>query len=107
PMFLPQLVDGLRPDRERAGDEVIQKDAETVDVGGLAGGRAIEEFRRDVERRPREIRQPAPPAGVDLAAGAEVHQDDAAAVFTADISGLHVALEEPRRMECRQGTTQV
>src|SRR5215207_3306903 len=58
----------------RAGDEVIEQDAETVHVAANRGLLPPQHLRREIEWRAGQIRRCVV---IELSAGAEVHQHDA------------------------------
>ena len=86
---------------------MIQQHTEAIEIRPLAGRRAVENLRREVQRRSGEIGQRVPPGPIDFASGPKVHQDDASAVFAHDVLCLDVAMDEAGRVKRRQRAAQV
>jgi hypothetical protein len=87
-----QLIDRSCGDGELAGDEVKQQHAEAVQIALHRCGLPREHFRREVQRRPGDLRA----AGVSLQflARSEIHQDGAPAALTQDVLRLHVTVQQ-------------
>ena len=88
------------------GHEVIQEHAEAIDVAGDGGGLTVENFGRQIERSPDQPRFRQQVIRPDLA-GAEIHQDDAAAGFAHDVVRFDIAMEEARLVHGRDGATDI
>ncbi len=95
----PHFFERARGDRHLARHQAIEQDADAVDVG--AGGRfaAREQLRRHVERRAREIGNRRLARQSLLAAGAEVHQHDAAVAVAHHVVGFDVAVQQARAVD--------
>ena len=93
---------GLRCDRERPGDEMEQQDAGAVDVAARRSGLAVEDLRRQVQRRASEAAAGGF-VGLHVVAGTEVHQHGAPAGGPHHVLGLDVAVDEPGAVHRRQG----
>ena len=86
--------------------EVENQDAKAVDVRHHRRGSAAEELRGQIEGRSGDlVLRRDPPR--QLGAGAEVHEDDASAFLAHDVLALHVAVQEPRTVDRRQGLTEI
>ena len=84
--------------REAAGDEAEQQDADAVDVGLRRRRAAREQLGRHVERRAGEIRDRGLVGQLADAAGAEVHQHHAAAAIAHHVLRLDVAMQQAGRV---------
>ncbi len=89
-----QVVDRLCDDRIVRRHQVIEQDADGVDVAAHGRGLAGEHFRRHVERRARDVGTARVFERARFAARAEVHQDDAPGLLAHHVAGLHVAVDE-------------
>jgi hypothetical protein len=91
--------------REFAGHEIEQEHAHAVEIRLDRRGLAFENLGREIQRRAHEPRGAA--AAAQLLAGAEVHDDDASALFAHDVLGFDVAMEQAHRVDRRQRRTDV
>ena len=82
------------------------QDAKAVDVRHRRRRSSEEQLRGQIERRSGDLVLRRDPPG-QLGAGAEVHEDDAAAVLAHDVLALHVAVQEARTVHRRQGLTEI
>ena len=92
-------------DRIGAGRQPVEQHAEAVEIAPDGCRTAGENFRREIERRSRHLLAVA--LGLEIAAGAEVHQHDSSALFAHHIGGLDVAMHEPGCVNRREGAAQV
>jgi hypothetical protein len=99
----PQLVEILRRGRIGGREQVKEQDAEAVDVAPRGGRFARQDFRRQVERRPRN-REGIGPLHT---ARAEIHEHQAALVLTHHVLGLDVAVHQTRGVDGRQRAAQI
>ena len=85
------ITQASRLDWVRAGHQVVEKDAETVDIALHGGLSAAKNLRRQIEGRPGEIR-----GGVvrELASRAKVHQHGPAVFSQHHVLGLDVTMEQ-------------
>ena len=109
-MLPGQIGPALRLDREAAGDQAVQDDAEAVDVRRGGGGTIAQDVLRSHEQRSARglvgADGPGPVAGA-LGDAAEIHQDDAAALLPHDVGRLDVAVDETGGVHGRQGPAEV
>ena len=92
-------------------DEMEQQYAKAVHIGRFRASRTGKYFRREIERRAREV------AGssdvhrqhvlIEIFPGAEVHEDRPATFLAHDVVRLDVAVQKSRAMNRRDRTTQV
>ena len=80
-----------------------EQDANTVNIAARRGRRARQGLGREIHRGSGDVRRDR----ALRAAGAEVHQHQAAAVFAHDVLRLDVAVHEPRRMNGRERAAHV
>ena len=92
----------MRLDRHRARDQAIQQHADAVDVALDAGLAAAEQFGRHVQRRADLVVDERALVGHRVAAGAEVHQHEAAVAVAHDVLRLDVAMQQPGGVHGRQ-----
>ena len=100
-----QLRQRRPTDRIGAGRQPVEQHAEAVEIAPDGCRTAGENLRREIERRSRHLLAVA--LGLEIAAGAEVHQDDPAALFAHHVGGLDVAMHEPGCVNRREGAAQV
>ena len=82
-------------DRIDAGDEVVEQDAEAVDVGPRGPRRAVEHLRREIQRRAGDIVAGADGPNAKILTGPEIHQHGSTAGRAHHVARLHVAVYEP------------
>ena len=103
-MRLAHVGRSLATDRVLAGDEVIQEDADAVDVRlRCCRGYAAPEFRREIERRAGQFSRGRHRGFHLLASGAEVHQHHATAFLAHDVGRLDIPVNESGTMHRREG----
>ena len=83
-------------------DQVEQQHAQAVQIALHRGALAAEDLGREVERRADE-----PIGARQLFAGAEIHQDDAAAALAHDVLRLDVAMQQAGAVHRRERRTQI
>ena len=89
-----------------AGHQVIQQDADTVDVAGDRCGMAGKQLGSQIQRRPDHSRVTQCIFGSSLA-GAEVHQHDAAAGLAHDVLRLDIAMKDASFVDRRHGAADI
>ena len=85
-------------DRVRTGQQVVEQHADAVDVARRRSARAVEQLRRQIERRAGE----AGCAGAQFAAGTEIHQHHPSIVCQHDVVRFDIAVQEAGRVDGRQ-----
>ena len=100
----PHILNRAALDGILASEQVIQQNAEAVQIALHRRRLAAEHFGRKVERRPGQIRRRAV---VELAPGAKIHQHDAAVLGARDVVGLDVAMQETCGVDGRHRTTEL
>ncbi len=106
-MRLAQLVERPGVHRVLRRHEVEQQDADAVDVGVDRGLPAGEELRREVQRRARQASCRGGARALLHLSGAEVHQDETAALLAHDVLRLDVAVDETGLVDGREGAAQL
>ena len=84
-------------------DEIVEQDADGVDVRAHGGGAAVEELGSHVVGGAGDLVAEVTLSGAE----AEVHEQDAAAFFAHDVFGLDVAVEEAGAVDGGKGSADV
>src|SRR5262245_43677250 len=91
-----QLLEGRGLDREATGNQVVEQHSERVNVALNGGWRTLENLWCKIERRPLDL---AVIWCIPELAGAEVHENDAAAIRRAHhVLRLDIAMDDVRFM---------
>ena len=108
-----RLLDGSSGrafDRVRLCDQVVQQDAQCVDVGGLRPRPSAEHLRRQIQRCTREIAEARPQhrlIGFQVLPAPEIHEHGSAALLAHHIVGFDVAVHQSRAVHSRQRAAQI
>src|SRR5262249_10938528 len=92
----------LLVERRPAEEELEGADAGRVEVDVVVEAVAREDLGREVERRADELLRERDPVVVVPLREAEVAEDRVALIVVEDVAGLHVAMDEPARVEIRE-----
>ena len=91
---LQHLVRVLPRERQLAGGQLVQHDADGEDVGAKIERPALDVLGRHVRRRAEQLAGDGHPLEVDDLRDAEVHQLDEPVVADHHVLGLHVAVDD-------------
>src|SRR5438477_7877649 len=101
-MHVVQIAQRSAPSGKGPGDEMEEQDPDAVDVALDRRFSVGEELRREVERSPSHPRSCLPGSLGAEPPGAEIHQQDSAAILAHYVLRLDVAMKESRAMHRRE-----